>query len=60
MYQKSKSNEFQYIVAINKDKLENVNFDFVLNDVIKASFTKANKFLKCNYQEKDKKKVKED
>lgn len=56
MYQKSKSNEFQYIVAINKDKLDDEPFEFDLKEVIKASFTKANKFLKCNYQEKDKNK----
>lgn len=60
MYHKSKYNDFQYIVAINKDKLEGENFDFKLNDVIKASFTKARKFLKCNYQELNKNTRKED
>lgn len=59
VWKNSKAYDFQYIVAINKDKLDNENFDFDIEEVIKASYTKANKFLKVNYQEEEKKRKSE-
>lgn len=48
--------DFQYILTLNRDKIENeerikvINMDIATHRV--ATFTKKNKFFKCDYQEK--------
>lgn len=55
--QQNKGKEFQYILTLNRDKIEaeerknKINFDVELYKV--ATFTKEKKFLKKDYQEKN-------
>lgn len=54
--EEQKNEEFQYILTLNRDKIENeerskkIKMDVEGHTV--AKFTKENKFLHCNYQEK--------
>jgi uncharacterized protein YydD (DUF2326 family) len=54
--QEEKYEDFQYILTLNRDKIENeeraklIKLDISQHMV--ATFTKENKFLRCNYQEK--------
>jgi len=41
----------QYILTLNSDKLIGLNIDFDIDDYVKASFTKDEKFLKRDYKE---------
>jgi len=41
----------QYILTLNSDKLVNLHLDFNIYDYERATFTKANKFLKSTYKE---------
>ncbi|MGL0821448.1 DUF2326 domain-containing protein [Vibrio vulnificus] len=41
----------QYILTLNSDKLIGLNFDFDIDDYVRASFTKEDKFLKRDYKE---------
>ena len=53
--QEAKSNDFQYILTLNRDKIEHEERDKIIKLDIQshviATFTKENKFLKVNYQE---------
>ncbi|SDB66067.1 DUF2326 domain-containing protein [Butyrivibrio sp. INlla16] len=48
--------DFQYILTLNRDKIENEERQKLIKMDVEehciATFTKANKFLKCDYQEK--------
>lgn len=50
--------EFQYILTINRDKIDDTGIqerlDLVIEAVKRASFTKSTQFLKVRYQEKSK------
>ena len=54
--QEEKYQDFQYILTLNRDKIENeelrklIKMDIEAHTV--ATFTKQNKFLKKNYQER--------
>jgi len=54
--QEEKYNDFQYILTLNRDKIENeermklIKLDIPRHKV--ATFTKEQKFLRCSYQEK--------
>lgn len=54
--QEEQYQDFQYILTLNRDKIENeerikaINMDIEAHRV--ATFTKRNKFFKCDYQEK--------
>ncbi|MGI2797020.1 DUF2326 domain-containing protein [Photobacterium damselae] len=41
----------QYILTLNSDKLTGIDLDFDLNEYVRASFTKEDKFLKRDYEE---------
>lgn len=47
--------DFQYILTLNRDKIENEEkakqINLNINEHVVASFTKENKFLLCDYQE---------
>lgn len=54
--QEEQYQDFQYILTLNRDKIQNeerikaINMDIEAHKV--ATFTKKNKFFKCDYQEK--------
>jgi uncharacterized protein YydD (DUF2326 family) len=54
--QEGKYDDFQYILTLNRDKIENEERDKLIKlDIGQhtvARFTKQSKFLRCNYQEK--------
>jgi len=53
--QEERDNAFQYILTLNRDKIENEErMNLIKMDISKhkvATFTKENKFLRCSYQE---------
>jgi len=56
LYKESLNKNFQYILTINKDKLdiEKELFCFDIDKQIRKSYTKSSRFLKKAYQEKEK------
>lgn len=54
--QEEKYDDFQYILTLNRDKIENEEREKLIKlDIsqhVVATFTKEKKFLRCNYQEK--------
>lgn len=54
--EEQKNDDFQYILTLNRDKIENEERTKLINMNIEdhtiAKFTKENKFLNCDYQEK--------
>ncbi|MFL7033310.1 DUF2326 domain-containing protein [Vibrio lentus] len=45
------NNDAQYILTLNSDKLAGLDLGFTIDDYVRASFTKDNKFLKQDYKE---------
>lgn len=45
------NSDSQYILTINSDKLIDLSLDFSIDEYIRASFTKDDKFLKQDYKE---------
>lgn len=54
--QEEKYDDFQYILTLNRDKIENEDraklIKLNISQHMVATFTKEKKFLRCNYQEK--------
>lgn len=54
--EEQKNDDFQYILTLNRDKIENEERAKLINMNVEehtvAKFTKEKKFLRCNYQEK--------